>query len=138
MPFLPHLGESGHLGELQHDDHHHHCHHRRDYNDDDDDDRDNDQTSLKIKFHDCLPSPTLESSNMMMTKMVTKMATTLGYDNDDDGIWNMMMEYGNKEIKDIIAMPRAGESESVVGEGREWSSGFRSTHIADQIRIRIF
>ena len=81
LPFLPHLGESGHLGELQHDDHHHHCHHRRDYNDDDDDDRDNDQTSLKIKFHDCLPSPTLESSNMMMTKMVTKMATTLGYNN---------------------------------------------------------
>ena len=75
---------------------------------------------------------------MMMTKMVTKMATTLGYNNDDDGIWNMMMEYGNKEIKDIIAMPRAGESESVVGEGREWSSGFRSTHIADQIRIGIF
>ena len=72
---------------------------------------------------------------MMMTKMVTKMATTLGYNNDDDGIWNMMMEYGNKEMKDIIAMPRAGESESVVGEGREWSSGFRSTHIADQIRI---
>ena len=56
----------------------------------------------------------------------------------DDGIWNMMMKYENKEIKEIIAMARAGESESVVGEGREWSSGFRSTHIADQIRIGIF
>ena len=37
----------------------------------------------------------------------------------DEGKWNMVMEYGNKEMKEIIVMARAGESESVVRERRE-------------------